>query len=758
MRKAGFYVNSVEIFCLIVFFMAFLVSAVFALDEKQCCSQTPIKEDPTDQPKMLFMTNPAAVYCMELGYDYEIIDGPEGQKGICIFPDGTECEEWVFLQGKCGQKYSYCATQGYDIITLKDGRDPFSREYAVCTSSDKRALGSVTGLMGLEDLATVESTVEYQESDQVPGTEELSSEKSLPSSFDWRDHNSGNWMSPVKNQGQCGSCWAFGVIGAVEAEFNRQMNDPDLDADLSEQQLVSNCCTNCGSCDGGYYDVAMNYIWVGGIADEECCPYQQQNSNCDLCNNFRIHITNFGGLPSNQDTIKNYILNKGPLVAFMYVGEAAGAYWDENHIYRCANVKSDYSGEDSKGKKRHIVVLAGYDDQGGYWIVKNSWGFLWNWPEMGYFKVGYGECAIESNVGFVEGMYIPIDCGNNYFEYFREASPNGCDNEDDPECLGLGDNLYDAACCSGHDCVFNGQCYFAAGAGDILHSVEDLNSDGRIDAFCENSVYTDNVAAWRDCDTNSITCTSSNICGYTNSWIPSGEWWVGEYDWRGNVECCGDDADEYRIVSPLDGSVACCRQPNTCVENAKCKYIITSENCSDNEDNDCDGLIDECNDCGCPQGRVCNTSTAECVTCISNGHCNDNDNCTIDTCVNPGADDSYCTHEPRPNDCVDRECGESPSGCYTCGPPCPQGSICLNGYCKQVCSDGTLPGECNGKGNAQYCDDGVLVDVDCRSCGCPSGYSCIYNDNYDIYKCECAVDCRKSPNHPCCLHDIPALK
>jgi len=62
--------------------------------------------------------DPAACYCHELGYDMRVEEGPLGQSGICIFPDGTECEEWAFFKGQCGQEWSFCEQQGGEIIIL----------------------------------------------------------------------------------------------------------------------------------------------------------------------------------------------------------------------------------------------------------------------------------------------------------------------------------------------------------------------------------------------------------------------------------------------------------------------------------------------------------------------------------------------------------------------------------------------------------------------------------------------------------------
>jgi putative hemolysin len=63
------------------------------------------------------MADPAAVYCNDLGYTYQTVTKSAEQNGACVFPDGSSCDAWDFLEGKCGQGYSYCAKQGYGVTT-----------------------------------------------------------------------------------------------------------------------------------------------------------------------------------------------------------------------------------------------------------------------------------------------------------------------------------------------------------------------------------------------------------------------------------------------------------------------------------------------------------------------------------------------------------------------------------------------------------------------------------------------------------------
>jgi putative hemolysin len=96
-----------------------------------------------DRGDQLGMANPAAIYCKELGYEYRITQTDKGEEGVCVFPDGGECEEWKFLAGKCGRERSYCAKQGLDLVTKTDGKNPLSREYAECVDG-KHEIGAAT--------------------------------------------------------------------------------------------------------------------------------------------------------------------------------------------------------------------------------------------------------------------------------------------------------------------------------------------------------------------------------------------------------------------------------------------------------------------------------------------------------------------------------------------------------------------------------------------------------------------------------------
>jgi putative hemolysin len=341
--------------------------------------------------------------------------GDDGQRGICTLPDGEACDAWEFLQGKCGQTYSYCAQQGYRIRTVGDGRDPFSPEYAVCVTGEGAVIGSVAELSELGEKATGcggDTTGGEMAATSAEGDEYVPPlDGTPPASFDWRNYLGSDWMTPVKDQGGCGSCWAFSAVGVSEAAHNIAENDPNLDKDLSEQYLVSDCSSS-GTCCGGWKASALWYIRDSGIPDESCMPYVDGGgcscgggtceSNCaygtgtscsdracfDACEDWAgrlVHIASTGSVSTDPQTIKQALVDTGPLAVSMGILSSYGGYWDGD-IYRCTNDTGT----------NHAVAIVGYDDAGGYWWVRNSWGS--GWGDNGYFKLGYGECSVERYV------------------------------------------------------------------------------------------------------------------------------------------------------------------------------------------------------------------------------------------------------------------------------------------------------------------------------------------------------------------------
>ncbi len=225
---------------------------------------------------------------------------------------------------------------------------------------------------------------------------------SYPSSVDWSSS-----VTPVKNQENCGSCVAFATLGAIEGRYKIQNNSS---LDLSEAHIFY--CGG-GQCDYGWYPSdGMNFAANTGVADEPCFPYVDYDVACNPCSDWASRVTKIDNWWGTADTsqMKQALADSGPIELTMDVYE--------DFLYYSGGVYRHTSGSAQGG---HAVCAVGYDDSGGYWIVKNSWGT--GWGESGYFKIAYGECDID---GYA---YIPelttSQVTYSIAGYVRDASNQG---------------------------------------------------------------------------------------------------------------------------------------------------------------------------------------------------------------------------------------------------------------------------------------------------------------------------------------------
>ncbi|GMI96719.1 esponsive to dehydration 21B [Hibiscus trionum] len=222
----------------------------------------------------------------------------------------------------------------------------------------------------------------------------------LPDSVDWRKKGA---VAPVKDQGSCGSCWAFSTIAAVEGI--NQIVTGDL-ISLSEQELVD-CDTYMNEgCNGGLMDYAFQFIIDnGGIDTEDDYPYTARDGRCDTNrkNAKVVSINSYEDVPANnEEALKKAASNQPISVAIEAGGRAFQLYQSGVFDGKCGT------------ELDHGVTLVGYGTENGkdYWIVKNSWGS--NWGEEGYIKMARNVAnSVTGKCGIAMEASYPIKTGQN---------------------------------------------------------------------------------------------------------------------------------------------------------------------------------------------------------------------------------------------------------------------------------------------------------------------------------------------------------
>jgi len=209
---------------------------------------------------------------------------------------------------------------------------------------------------------------------------------SYPSSLDWRNKDGNDWISPIKDQGECGACWAFSSVAVVESRAKIELNKPSYNIDLSEQDVVS-CNTGGGSCSEGSESDALTHMKNTGIVKESCFAYTASNNSCsNKCSNWQneiLKVQNYNLISASAGYIKQAVNDYGPVTVYMYVDDDFNYYLEGIYSHTLVTWTGGL----------HSITIVGYNDSGQYWICKNSWGT--GWGESGYFRVSYSENVLD---------------------------------------------------------------------------------------------------------------------------------------------------------------------------------------------------------------------------------------------------------------------------------------------------------------------------------------------------------------------------
>ena len=240
----------------------------------------------------------------------------------------------------------------------------------------------------------------------------------LPTSFNWEDSGK---VTPVTNQGGCGSCWIFASVAALEAIYKIQAQ---VEYDLSEQQILS-CVSYGWGCDGGWMDDCYQHFRDYGSILESAMPYEANDMVPCTESQYPVVATIDGwtAIPNNVTSLKTAVMTAPVAVAFT-------VYNDFNYYNGGC-----YSHPDETQDINHAVLIVGWDDNmcngEGAWRVKNSWGTYWG--EDGYFWMKYGSCNFGVGAALLDidavmitsPAFLPdadMVCDSVEYEYQFEAS------------------------------------------------------------------------------------------------------------------------------------------------------------------------------------------------------------------------------------------------------------------------------------------------------------------------------------------------
>jgi len=291
------------------------------------------------------------------------------------------------------QRYSYFRDQLVSIMTHNsDSQRTWNREVNLYTGM---FLNELSGNV-IMDTQVCANTPSFD----VP----LAKLFDYPTSFDWRDLG---MVSPVKNQGNFGACWAFASTGAIESHWAIYTNStPSL---LSEQQLID-CAANNNSSDG-LPSSAFEYVTAaGGIETENTYPYIMQQENCVFNASVSGALVGAGSVnitAGDEASMLYALVQHGPIATLLDITDDFTSY--------TGGIYSSESCGKTPQNVNHAVLIIGYgtDSATGtdYWIAKNSWGR--GWGEEGYFRIergvnmcGIADCASFPNMTMTQTIYV----------------------------------------------------------------------------------------------------------------------------------------------------------------------------------------------------------------------------------------------------------------------------------------------------------------------------------------------------------------
>jgi len=218
--------------------------------------------------------------------------------------------------------------------------------------------------------------------------EVASTQPDAPATFDWRTQNK---LTPIKDQGQCGSCWAFSCTESIESVYMiaKGLSGAQMPP-LAPQQIVD-CDRGDGGCNGGDLPTCYKYVIGAGLEKNSDYPYHARDGTCQASPaKDYLHIRGF------KYVIPRGNKNENDMASFLAANSPMSIIVDASRwsFYKSGILTAAQCGHSLD----HAVQAIGYDTGAGFWIVRNSWGT--SWGESGYIRLQFGKdtCGLTSEV------------------------------------------------------------------------------------------------------------------------------------------------------------------------------------------------------------------------------------------------------------------------------------------------------------------------------------------------------------------------